>query len=88
MDEDRRFGRIDKTIWGAHAYTMFSNGYDDYMSAYAKSSPDIIIHCDWWKNIVPMRYATTKSFFIQNNNGKTKNYCIDMDAETLKEFGL
>ena len=88
MDEGKRFGKIARTIWGSHAYTMFSNGYDDYMSAYAKSSPSTIIHSDWWRNIVPMCYATTKSFFIQNNNGNTKGYCIDQDKETLKEFGL
>lgn len=87
VDERRRFGRATRQMWGTHAYTVFSSGYDKYLNAHASSH--MLIHADWWECLLPDTcYVATKSLFIQVRNGKTKGYCIDKDAETLKEFGL
>lgn len=60
---DGRFGRITRHLWGAHAVTVFSGGYDTWLRSWIESRRHLA--ADWFNELTPKCYATTRSFFIQ-----------------------
>ena len=63
VDAQRRFGRIKRDLWGAHAVVVFRNGYDKWIESYLMQPRQI--NADFFNWLTDNCYATTRSFFIQ-----------------------
>jgi hypothetical protein len=82
-DVDGRFGRIKKNLWGAHAVVIFNKAYDKWLNGMLGCTWEI--HADFFNNLVPNCYATTRSFFVQWKD-KFEYPNLMVDKENLSYF--
>ena len=83
VDVGEGYGHIKHDLWGAHAVTIFKQGYERWINNYLKQSTQI--NADFFMWLTPNCYATTRSFFLQK---KKELQCPDklIDKQYLCEY--